>query len=99
MTTTKNTKRFHNGLAPSTLYRLGMGYSAYGVIRDEATGDKLFDFYRMTGLVSDQQRQALLAIAPDVQFKQSRAQYAPEQCHILVCFPKAAWYRRQTVEA
>lgn len=84
-------ERFKNTLAPSTLYAIGINYYSTGTISDRVTGKKLFDFY-MTDGVSDKQKLALLAIAPDVQFKTVAPAYAPEIKRCAICFPKAAFY-------
>lgn len=87
-------KRFKNTMAASTLYGLGISYHATGTISEQGRKEKLFDFYT-ADKVTEEQKAALLAIAPDVQFKTIGPQYAPEIKRVAICFPKAAFYRAQ----
>jgi len=77
--------------AASNLFSAGVRFYDYGEIRGPK-GERLFDYYKTDG-VTDSQKESLRAYCPDVQFKESRAQYAPEIRACLVCFPKAAFYR------
>lgn len=78
--------------AARELYRAGVSYHAYGTITQGKTA--LFDYYK-ADKVTDEQLEALRQYCPDVQVKGSRSEYAPELRSVLVCFPKAAWYRQQ----
>lgn len=79
--------------AASRLYRAGVSYYAYGTIKQGKTA--LFNYYK-ADKVTDAQLEALREYCPDVQVKGARSEYAPELRSVLVCFPKAAWYRQQT---
>ena len=87
-------KAFKITQAAWLLHELGIRHHASGVLKDGKTGARLFDYYS-TDSVSDAQRAALLAKAPDVQFYTSGPSYAPEIRVKTICFPKAAWYRKQ----
>lgn len=85
--------RFKNSLAAPTLYNLGIRTHGHGVIKNEAKA-AMFDFY-MADYVAPEQKAALLAIAPDAQFKSIGPSFAPEIKKVAICFPKAAFYRQQ----
>lgn len=84
-------KKFRISQAAATLYDMGISFHTYGVMSD-SSGVKLFDFYK-TGWLAPQDAEKIRAIAPDCQIRESRAEYAPEQRGVYICFPKAAWYR------
>lgn len=90
------TKRFKNTMAAATLYDLGISFHNFGTLRGKSGVDgrakDYFDFYEVD-YIRPEQKRALLEIAPDVQFKTNGKLYAPELRSILICFPKAAWYR------
>ena len=83
---------YNKALTASTLYRNGVSYHAFGVIKQGKT--MLFDYYKCDK-VTDEQAEALRQFCPDMQVKGCRAEYAPELRSVLLCFPKAAWYRAQ----
>ena len=76
--------------AASRLYRAGVSYHAYGTIKQGNSA--LFDYYK-ADKVTDEQLATIRQYCPDVQLKGTRSQYAPELRSVIVCFPKAAWYR------
>lgn len=78
--------------AAKRLYDAGVNYYATGTLSQD--GETLFDYY-MADAVDESQLTTLKQYCPAVQLKESRAEYAPEQKRVLVCFPKIAWYRKQ----
>ncbi len=85
------TNRIPMGAWPHVLHKLGVTYHANGCIECAVTGAKLFDYYKVD-CIRPAQRRAILRLQSDVQFKDSRAAYAPEMTSGLVCIPKAAFY-------
>lgn len=84
--------RFQNTQAPHALYSLGVSYHDFGVIRQN--GVAMFDYYKCD-VVTEEQRKAIVAIAPDVEFRSASPSFAPEIHKTLICFPKAAFYRKR----
>ena len=79
--------------AASRLYRAGVSYHDFGTIKQGKTA--LFNYYKCDK-VTDEQLATIRQYCPDVQLKGVRSQYAPELRSVIVCFPKAAWYRLQS---
>ncbi len=78
--------------AANRLYSAGINYYDYGTIKQGKTA--LFNYYKCDKVTEDQLA-TIRQYCPDVQVKGARSQYAPELRSVLVCFPKAAWYRQQ----
>lgn len=76
--------------AASQLYRAGISYHAYGIIKND--GKALFNYYKCDKITASQQK-TIAEFCPDVMIRGCASQYAPELRAVLVCFPKAAWYR------
>lgn len=76
----------------STIYRLGISYYAFGTLSQGKA--KLFDYFKCDK-VTQEQIEALRSFCPDLQIKGVSPSYAPELRSVLLCFPKAAWYRAQ----
>jgi hypothetical protein len=79
--------------AASRLYRAGVSYHDFGTIKQGKTA--LFNYYKCDK-VTDEQLATIRQYCPDVRLKGVRSQYAPELRSVIVCFPKAAWYRLQS---
>lgn len=91
--------RFRMSDAPSLLHSLGVRYHASGTLR--RNGAALFDYYRCDRRPATDREALLAAIrerAPDARIMLSRPEYAPEQAHMVIAFPKAAWYRLPAAE-
>lgn len=84
--------RYKINEAASRLYHAGVSYYDYGTINHGKIA--MFDYYKCDK-VTDEQLVTIRQYCPDVQVKGARSQYAPELRSVLVCFPKAAWYRQQ----
>ena len=82
--------------APEFLYRNGIRTIGAGVVKKD--GKALFDFYKVSQPLSEEQKETLLKFCPDVQFKVSTSQYARELKGAAVLFPKAAWYKARKLE-
>lgn len=74
------------------LYRAGVSFHATGTL--ERDGVKLFDYYKADKVSADQ-RAAILAWCPLAEFKTAIPAYAPELRDVLICFPKAAYFRER----
>lgn len=77
--------------AAGALHGIGVRFHARGVLKD-GTGAALFDFYK-TDWLAPSDADKIRALCPKVQFRESRAGYAPELRGVYICFPKAAWHR------
>lgn len=81
--------------AASRLYRAGIAYHAYGIIKND--GKALFNYYKCDKITAEQQKK-IAEFCPDAMIRGCASQYAPELRSVLVCFPKAAWYRMNGVK-
>lgn len=77
----------------STLYKTGVNYHAYGVIKQGKTA--LFDYYKADRIAEDQIA-TLKQFCPDMQVSGMHSEFAPELRAVCIMFPKAAWYRAQS---
>jgi hypothetical protein len=91
-------KAFRITQAAWLMHDCGIRFHGFGVLKDGATGARLFNYYKVDS-VTPEQKAAILAVAPDTQFYMSGPSYAPEIRAQMVCFPKAAWYRREKARA
>ena len=78
--------------AGSRLYRAGVNYHEFGVIRH--SGVALYDYFK-ADKATPEQIDALKTWCPDLKMAQSQSEYAPELGKVLFMFPKAGWYRQQ----
>ena len=78
--------------AASFLYGIGVSFHADGVLSRD--GVKLFDYYK-ADKITQEQRDKILAWCPLAEFKTASPEYAPEMKSVLVCFPKAAYFRQR----
>lgn len=76
--------------AGAMLYRAGVNYHNFGTITKN--GARMFDYF-LCDKVSEAQAATIRAFCPDVQFRTSSPQYAPEIKRAAVLFPKIAFYR------
>lgn len=83
---------YKKALEASTLYKTGVIYHAYGVIKQGKTA--LFDYYKADS-ITEEQIATLKQFCPDLQVKGMRSEYAPELRSVCIMFPKSAWYRAQ----
>lgn len=72
------------------LYRAGVSFHATGTLKRD--GLKLFDYYK-ADKISAAQKAAILKWCKDVRFFSSSPEYAPELKSVMICFPKAAFYK------
>lgn len=86
-------KNFRITNAAAALYDIGISFHASGVITDKDTGAALYDFYKVDSITPDQ-KQLVLDICNAAVFIGARAEYAPEQKSVYICFPKAEMRRR-----
>lgn len=84
---------YKKALEASTLYKAGVNYHAYGVLKVHKTA--MFDYYK-ADKVTEEQQKLIREFCKDVQFKGVRSEYAPELRSVCIMFPKAAWYRAQS---
>ena len=78
--------------AASFLYGIGVSFHADGVLSRD--GVKLFDYYK-ADRISREQRDKILAWCPLVEFKTTSPEYAPELKSVLICFPKAGYFKER----
>ena len=78
--------------APYRMYKAGISFYESGTL--ERNGVKIFDYYKADKISADQ-KSAILAWCPLAEFKGSSPEYAPELRNILICFPKAAYFRER----
>ena len=77
-------------LAPSFLYDIGVSYHATGNLTKNKV--KLFDYYK-ADKVTVEQKAKILKWCKDARFFNSASEYAPELRAVMICFPKAGFYR------
>jgi hypothetical protein len=75
---------------PSFLYSIGVNYHATGTIT--LGKDKIFDFYKIDSITSEQIEQ-IKAWCPHFEQSQTFAGYVPELTSKILCFPKKAFFR------
>jgi len=76
--------------AASFLYNRGISFHETGTLTKN--GVKLFDYYK-TDSINAAQKAAILKWCKDARFFSSSPEYAPELKRVIVCFPKAGFYR------
>lgn len=78
--------------APSFLCDNGISFYDFGVLTQN--GVKMFDYYK-TDSVTQEQKRAILEWCPLAELKTASPQFAPELKSVLICFPKAAYFRER----
>jgi len=91
-------KQFKISEAGARLYAAGVSYHAHGYTKN-ASGESLFQFFKLCKAPTAGQVAELLSFCPHVQIVESSAQYAPELKRAVALFPRAAWYRKQGAQA
>ena len=78
--------------APRFLYDNGVSFYECGVLTKN--GVKMFDYYKADS-ITQSQKNAILNWCPLAEFKTASPQFAPELKSVLICFPKAGYFRER----
>jgi len=78
--------------APCFLYRNGITFHADGTL--SRNGVKMFDYYKADS-ITQEQRQKILKWCPLAEFKTASPEHAPELKSVLICFPKAGYFKER----
>ena len=72
------------------LHNRGVSFYETGTLTKN--GVKLFEYYK-TDSINAAQKAAILKWCKDARFFSSSPEYAPELRRVMICFPKAGFYR------
>ena len=82
-------------LKGSDLYRLGVSYHAFGTIKNKTL---TYGYYYKCDKITQDQKEAILAFCPYVEFKISSPQYAPEIKNPVIVVLSKAQVKRNKVK-
>jgi len=83
-------RKYQVTMAAPFLYNIGVSFHETGNLKKKDV--KLFDYYKSDS-VNAKQKAAILKWCKDARFFSSSPEYAPEMRSVMICFPKAGFYR------